>query len=67
MASQVKTETKVSDVTLANIEALADIELPPVEVVCSSTPNDGIGKCWQWDNAIQDCRFLGELDVYCTK
>ena len=45
LASQVKNETKVSDVTLANIEALADIELPPVEVVCSSSPYDGIGKC----------------------
>ena len=67
LASQVKNETKVSNVTLANIEALADIELPPVEVVCSSSPSDGIGKCWAYSFLVFDCVFTGELDNYCTK
>lgn len=64
LASQVKTETKVSDITLANIEALADIELPPVEVVCSSSPYDGIGKCWQWVNGV--CIRTDNPNYYCS-
>ena len=64
LASQVKNETKVSDITLANIEALADIELPPVEVVCSSSPYDGIGKCWS--RTANGCTFTGRVNDYCA-
>ena len=61
--AQVKTDTEVSDVTLANIEALARIELPPVEVTCSSTCN-GIAQCWHWNGF--ECQFTGYVYDYCV-
>ena len=38
----------VSDIVLANMEALAEprYDLPEVEVVCSKKCTDGKGKCW---------------------
>ena len=43
-----KQDVTVSDLVLANMEALAEprYELPEVEVVCSKSCNDGKGKCW---------------------
>ena len=60
--AQVKTDTEVSDVTLANIEALARIELPPVEVDCSWSCSN-VGRCWKSNE--EQCYFTGNLYDYC--
>jgi len=56
---------KVSDIVLANIEALADrelnIELPDTDVVCSEKCTDGIGRCWTTHSA--DPRYC-ERTIY---
>ena len=64
LASQVKNESKVSDVTLANIEALADYEQPPVQVTCSQYCDDNIGRCWRWNGTF--CYFDGSVYTACV-
>ena len=64
-----KQDVNVSDLVLANMEALAEprYELPEVEVVCSKSCNDGIGKCWkQRGEDPNDCERSPDLSNYCT-
>ena len=60
---------KVSDIVLANIEALADrelnIESPDIDVVCSAKCNDGIGRCWLRSGG-NFCVFSGSQEDSCT-
>ena len=59
----------VSDIVLANMEALAEprYDLPGIEVVCSKSCNDGIGKCWkQRGEDPSDCERSPDLSNYCT-
>ena len=65
LASQVKNETKVSDITLANIEALADVEHPPVQITCSQSCHDGSGQCWRADEN-GNCFFDGSIYTSCV-
>lgn len=61
---------EMSDVMLANVEALARYELPEVDVTCDK---DG-GTCW-WDSGkdcyinpfihYPDCEFCGYTDFSC--
>lgn len=56
-----KQNVNVSDVVLANVEALAsdlEVNLPPVVVTCSSSCKDGIGQCW---------KTFEEYPKYCTR
>lgn len=40
-------KTTLSDIMLANVEALTRYEIPEVEISCSKTCSDGIGRCWK--------------------
>lgn len=59
----------MSDLALANIEALARYELPEVEIVCD---NNG-GACWaisgdcyvSWVLRYDDCTFSGYMSDSC--
>ena len=54
----------VSDVVLANIEALAEPE-GDATITCSAKCNDGIGKCWV-RSAGEFCVFSGSEADNCT-
>lgn len=61
-------EEKFSELSLANIEALANVELPEVVITCSQSPNDGIGKCYKntsypWT---PNCVYTGMQYDYCS-
>lgn len=60
--SQSKKEAIFSDLVLANINALAENE--GVEVVCSKTCRDGIGKCWF--SMYGTCIRSESTNIYCT-
>ena len=64
LASQVKNETEVSDITLANIEALAREEMTEPGVVCSFQCNDGIGQCWREQSGT--CVRSGDPHDHCV-
>lgn len=58
----------LSELTLLNIEALADYELPDVIVTCSRSPNDGVGQCYKnmlypW---YPDCQYTGYQYDFCS-
>lgn len=62
-----KQNMNISDVVLANVEALADkseIDLPPVVVTCSKDCTDGIGRCWI--DAGVSCVFCGYMEKTCS-
>ena len=64
-----KQDVNVSDLVLANMEALAEprYKLPEVEVSCSKECTDGIGKCWRpHDVDPSYCQRSPDLDKYCT-
>ena len=65
-----KQNVNVSDVVLANVEALAsnlEVDLPPVIVLCSESCRDGIGKCWTTHRLDPNyCERSPELTNYCT-
>lgn len=56
----------VSDLALANVEALANNEEAGGEITCSRTCSDGVGRCYrvfdQWGN----CHFSGYQTDNCT-
>ena len=44
---------KLSDLVLANVEALAEYESPDVEITCNGKKNTPPGRCWhQYDDWI---------------
>ena len=55
----------VSDVLLANVEALSQSENSGAEISCSAKCNDGIGKCWLKSGG-DFCVFSGSQLDYCT-
>ena len=58
-----------SDIALANVEALAELEGDNHEVVvsCSESCRDGIGKCWTTHRLDPNyCERSPELTNYCT-
>ena len=60
-------EVQLSDVVLANVEALAEGEdgLPEVEITCSRSCGDGIGRCWTGIDGTIYCRFSGYQHNFC--
>lgn len=60
--SQSQDEVELSDLALANVEALARNE--GVEVTCSYTCRDGIGKCWFRFGG--SCVRSSSTNIYCT-
>ena len=59
----------LSDVVLANVEALAELEDDKHEVVvsCSASCRDGIGKCWTTHRLDPNyCERSPETTNYCT-
>ena len=61
-------ETALSDIALANIEALTRYELPDVEVNCGEDNE----RCWTMNNTchvlgveVPDCTFTGMQKDYC--
>lgn len=64
-----KQKVAVSDVVLANVEALAELEvdLPIVEITCSASCRDGIGRCWTTHRLDPNyCERSPETTNYCT-
>ena len=62
-----QSEAQVSDVVLANVEAMAsdlEVHLPPVVITCSIDCNDGIGQCWVKSEA-QVCVRSGFMADHC--
>lgn len=66
-------ERQLSDIELANIEALADkeIELPEVVITCNT---GGQGQCYKYGHWVYDgeysyrpCQFTGKMSDYCMK
>ena len=57
---------KLSDLVLANVEALAEYESPDVEITCNGKKNTPPGRCWHqyddcdlgWFHHPEDCDFL---------
>lgn len=63
-----KQNVNVSDVVLANVEAMAsnfEVDLPGVGITCSRYCNDGIGRCWDV-NEKGHCKFEGYQYLHCT-
>ena len=64
-----KQNVNVSDVVLANVEAMAsdlEVHLPPVVITCSIDCNDGIGRCWVKSEA-QVCVRSGFMADHCSE
>ena len=64
-----KQNMNISDVVLANVEALAELEDDKHEVVvsCSASCRDGIGKCWTTHRLDPNyCERSPETTNYCT-
>lgn len=65
-----KPKEPVSEIVLANVEALSCIELPEVEIVCGALE----GPCWysygdcyiDWFHHAADCSFCGYTSAYCS-
>lgn len=70
--TQSKNEVKLSELALANVEALAHYEFPDVEVTCGATT----GACWVRDlsspgyncgeyTMVYPCKFSGSTSDHC--
>lgn len=64
---------QLSELVLANVEALARYELPDVEVSCNQHDYTSPGQCWQEDGDCvrlmqnyRRCRFSGYQYTSCT-
>ena len=53
----------VSDVVMANVEALGDNE--DMGITCSAKCTDGVGVCWTRVSEME-CRFSGKMSDRCT-
>jgi len=67
-----KQET-MSDLMLANVEALARYELPEIGITCNQNDYTSPGQCWQEDGDCirlmqhyRQCRFSGYQYMSCT-
>nr|WP_129730163.1 NVEALA domain-containing protein [Parabacteroides goldsteinii] len=60
--NQSKNEVSLSDIVLANVEALARDE--GAVITCSYTCRDGIGKCWYRFGGT--CQRSSSTNIYCT-
>ena len=67
-----KTEM-ISDLAMANVEALARYELPDIEVTCNQNDYTSPGQCWREDGDCirlgqyyRKCRFEGYQYMSCT-
>ena len=62
-----KQNMNISDVVLANVEALAELEGDNHEVVvlCSRSCGDGIGRCWTGIDDTIYCKFSGYQHNFC--
>lgn len=58
-----KSET-MSDLMLANMDALAAGE--DVEITCSRTCSDGVGRCYKLYDEYGNCHFSGYQSDNCT-
>ena len=64
---------KLSDLVLANVEALAEYESPDVEITCNGKKNTPPGRCWHqyddcdlgWFHHPEVCRFSGSMSDTC--
>lgn len=64
---------KLSNLVLANVEALATHEFPDVEITCNQNKNEGSGTCWRMSGdcliagliRYGDCRFSGYMSDHC--
>lgn len=57
----------LSNLSLANVEALAQVELPPVTITCGQFS----GKCWKFapyysGEYYHPCQFSGYQSDYCS-
>ena len=71
--NQSRNEVPLSDLALANAEALAEYESPDVEITCNGKKNTPPGRCWHqyddcdlgWFHHPEDCRFSGSMSDTC--
>ena len=59
----------LSDVVMANVEALAELEDDKHEVVvsCSASCKDGIGQCWKtFDEYTKYCTRTDDTSNFCS-
>lgn len=59
-----KEESKLSNLMLDNVEALASNEEPGI--TCSKTCSDGIGRCYAYDKETHSCYFEGYQWMSCA-
>ena len=63
--AQAESYNEMSDLLLANVEALAQNEGREAVITCSQYCNDGIGRCW-FKNGNDYCVFSGSQFDNCT-
>ena len=68
-----KDELQISELVLANAEALARYELPDVTITCNQHEYTSPGQCWKelgdcrrLGQYYRDCEFTGYQYMYCT-
>lgn len=59
-----QSDVKLSDLAMANVEALAGGE--DATITCSRTCSDGIGRCYRVYDGYGNCTFSGYQDEYCV-
>ncbi len=61
-----KTEKIVSDLVMANVEALAGDTEGGATITCSRTCSDGVGSCYKTIHKLGNCHFDGSQLYSCT-
>ncbi|WP_080975745.1 NVEALA domain-containing protein, partial [Bacteroides fragilis] len=61
-----KTEKIVSDLVIANVEALAGDTEGGATITCSRTCSDGVGRCYKVYDKWGNCHFDGSQTYSCT-
>ena len=61
-----KTEKIVSDLVMANVEALAGDTEGGATITCSRTCSDGVGRCYKVYDDWGNCHFDGSQIYSCT-
>ena len=61
-----KTEKIVSDLVIANVEALVGDTEGGATITCSRTCSDGVGRCYKVYDKWGNCHFDGSQTYSCT-
>ena len=61
-----RAEVTISDLTMANVEALAGDTEGGATITCSRTCSDGVGRCYKTIDKWGNCHFDGSQLYSCT-